>query len=183
MTGTDLDLVIAIVVVLALAVGLVGIVVPVLPGLLLICAALLGWAVYDATPGAWLAVVGAVALTAAATVLKYLLPGRWLVASGVPTWEIVLAGIAGIVGFFVVPLLGLPLFFVGAVSRRVAPRRPSAAFPGQHLAGRARRRPVPADRAHGRAPGGRLLGPRSRRRLSRRSADVPGADPADLPRR
>lgn len=100
---------------LAMLVGLVGIVLPVLPGLALINVAVLVWALYDRGTAAWVALVVCLLLWAAAVVLQYLVPGRRLVAAGVPTWVLLVAGLAGVVGFFVVPVVGLPLFFVGAV--------------------------------------------------------------------
>jgi uncharacterized protein YqgC (DUF456 family) len=45
-------------------------------------------------------------------VVKYVLPGRRLKASGVPTSTLVTGGVLGIVGFFVVPVVGLFLGFV-----------------------------------------------------------------------
>lgn len=100
---------------LAMLVGLVGIVVPVLPGLALINAAVLVWALYDRGTAAWVALGTCLVLWAAAFVLQYLVPGKRLVAAGVPTWVLAVSGLAGVVGFFVVPVVGLPLFFVGGV--------------------------------------------------------------------
>jgi uncharacterized protein YqgC (DUF456 family) len=100
---------------LAMLVGLAGIIVPVLPGLGLINAAVLGWALYERSVVGWVTLAVCLVLWAVAFGLQYLLPGRRLVAAGVPTWVIGLAGVAGVVGFFVVPVVGLPLFFVGAV--------------------------------------------------------------------
>jgi uncharacterized protein len=92
--------------------GLVGIVLPVLPGLLLIAIALVGWAAYVGGSVAWtVALVGVLVLGAGALV-KYLVAGRHMRAKGVPNRTLVLGGLAGIVGFFVVPVVGLPLGFV-----------------------------------------------------------------------
>lgn len=109
------DVLVATLVGLAMLVGIAGIVVPVLPGLGLICASTLVWALWDASTQAWVAFGVGLLLWASAFVLQYYVPGRRLQAAGVPTWVIVVSGLAGIVGFFVVPVLGLPLFFVGAV--------------------------------------------------------------------
>jgi uncharacterized protein len=109
------DIVVGTLLLLAMLVGLLGIIVPVLPGLGLINVAVLVWALYDRGAAAWVALAICVLLWAAAFVLQYLVPGKRLVAAGVPTWVLVVAGLAGIVGFFVVPVIGLPLFFVGAV--------------------------------------------------------------------
>ncbi len=101
----------AVLVGLAILVGLVGIIVPVLPGSLLIGVALLVWAVATASLPAWTIVIVALVLLAAGSAAGYVLTGRQVTAAGVPRRSIVVAGVAGIVGFFVIPVLGLVLFF------------------------------------------------------------------------
>ena len=54
----------------------------------------------------------AVALVVAGSVLKYLLPGRRMRDAGVPGRTLLAGGLLGIVGFFVVPVVGLLLGFV-----------------------------------------------------------------------
>ena len=95
----------------AILVGLAGIVVPVLPGSALVLAAVLVWAVVQGTPAGWLVFAVAATFLAAGAVVKYTLPGRRLRAGGVPRRPVV-GGLFGIVGFFVVPLVGLFLGFV-----------------------------------------------------------------------
>jgi uncharacterized protein YqgC (DUF456 family) len=97
---------------LAVAVGLVGIVVPVLPGTLLVLAAILVWALEVGTSTGWVVLAVAVALLVVGAVVKYVVPGRRLRTAGVPTWTLVAGGLLGIVGFFVVPVVGLLLGFV-----------------------------------------------------------------------
>jgi uncharacterized protein YqgC (DUF456 family) len=92
--------------------GLVGIVVPVLPGSLLILAAVLVWAVEEASAAGWGVFSAVTVLLAAGAVVKYAVPGRRLRADGVPTRTLVLGGVLGVVGFFVVPVVGLLLGFV-----------------------------------------------------------------------
>lgn len=97
---------------LAILVGLVGIVLPVLPGSLLVVAAVLVWTLLVGSVTSWV-VFGLVAgLVLVGGVVKYLLPGRGLKAAGVPGRTLVLGGLLGIVGFFVVPVVGLPVGFV-----------------------------------------------------------------------
>ena len=74
---------------LAIAVGIVGVVVPVLPGALLVWAAIAVWAfaVGSATAWAVLAVVSVV--IGGAQVVKLLVPGRQLRNAGVPRRTIV----------------------------------------------------------------------------------------------
>ncbi|MDP3890157.1 DUF456 domain-containing protein [Nocardioides sp.] len=100
---------------LVVAVGLVGIVVPVLPGSLLIGAAILVWAVLVGTTTGWVVFAVAAALLATGTVVMYLVPGRRLSTYGVPTRTLVAGGVAAVIGFFVVPVIGLLLGFVAGV--------------------------------------------------------------------
>lgn len=97
---------------LMIFVGLVGVVVPVLPGLLLVWAGVAVWGLARHDTAGWVALAVATVLVAAGTAAKYLLPGRRLRAAGVP-WTTIAAGtVLGIVGFFVIPVVGL---FVGFV--------------------------------------------------------------------
>ncbi|NAZ84449.1 DUF456 family protein, partial [Kineococcus sp. R8] len=99
------------VVALAVAVGLVGIVVPVLPGTVLIALATAVWAV--ATGGAaWAVFAGVAVVLAAGQVAMYLVPGRRMTRAGIRRSTLLLGGLLGVVGFFVVPVVGLPLGFV-----------------------------------------------------------------------
>jgi uncharacterized protein YqgC (DUF456 family) len=97
---------------LAIAVGLVGILVPVLPGSLLVGAAVLVWAADLGGTTAWVVTTASLALLVAGVVVKYLVPGRRLQRAGVPTRTLLAGGALGVLGFFVVPVVGLPLGFV-----------------------------------------------------------------------
>ena len=46
------------------------------------------------------------------TVVKYVVPGRRLKDNGIPGSTLVLGGVLGIIGFFVVPVIGLVIGFV-----------------------------------------------------------------------
>ena len=94
---------------IAILVGLVGIVVPVLPGSLLVGAAVLVWAV-DKGGAAWAVFVAVALLLAAGWAASYAVPGKRIAASGVPRSTFVVAGLLGVVGFFAIPVVGL---FVG----------------------------------------------------------------------
>jgi uncharacterized protein len=99
-----------IVVGLAIAAGLVGIVVPVLPGALLVWAAIAVWAVAVGGATAW-AVLGIATLAiGGAQIVKVLVPGRRLRDAGVPRRSIVAGVVLAVVGFFLIPVVG---FFVG----------------------------------------------------------------------
>lgn len=99
---------------LAILVGLIGIVVPVLPGSPIIAVALLVWAV-DTGGWAWAVFAAATAMLAAGWAASYVVPGRRVAASGVPRSTFVVAGLAGLAGFFVLPVLGLFVFFPAAL--------------------------------------------------------------------
>ena len=96
---------------LAMAVGVAGTVVPVLPGAVLVAAAALVWALLEGGP-AWWGFLGVVVVLSLGQVAKYLVPGRRLKELGVPNRTLAAGGLLGVVGFFVVPVVGLPLGFV-----------------------------------------------------------------------
>ncbi len=95
--------------------GLIGIVFPVLPGLILIVGAVLVWALEEASTTGWIVLGVTIGIAGAATVVKYLVPGRKLKDAGVPFATILLATIGAIIGFFVIPVLGAPIGFMLAI--------------------------------------------------------------------
>jgi uncharacterized protein len=97
---------------LACVVGIVGVVVPVLPGDLLVGGAIVVWAVVERTPVAWFVAAVSVVVLVSGHVLTVLVPGRRMTAAGVPRAVLLAGGALGIVGFFLVPVVGLPLGFV-----------------------------------------------------------------------
>lgn len=97
---------------IAILVGLVGVVVPALPGLLLVWGAVLVWALVERTAAAWVLLAAATALVAVSQVVKYLVPSRRMRAAGVPTVSLAAGGLVGAVGFFVIPIVGAFLGFV-----------------------------------------------------------------------
>ena len=92
--------------------GLVGIIVPILPGLVLQVFAVALWAWEESTTVGWVVLVVVVALAIAASIFKYLSPGRRLKEAGLPGWLLLTAVIVGIVGLFVIPVVGAPIGFV-----------------------------------------------------------------------
>jgi uncharacterized protein len=93
-----------------IAVGLVGILVPILPGSVLVVGGILVWAVATGGTTAWLAFGVAAALVVVGAVVKYLVPGRQLQVAGIPASTQWAGAALGVVGFFVIPVVGL---FVG----------------------------------------------------------------------
>lgn len=132
MTSTDA------LVALVIAVGLVGILVPVLPGSALILAAVLVWALATGGATAW-AVFGVVTvLLAVGTVVKYSVPGRRLKDSGIPSSTQWIGAGGAVLGFFVVPVVGVLLGFVAGVYAAERTRLgPRLAWPSTRAALRA----------------------------------------------
>ncbi|HEV2798320.1 MAG TPA: DUF456 domain-containing protein [Nocardioides sp.] len=101
-----------ILVALAIAVGVAGIIVPVLPGTILVLGAILVWALEVGTTTAWLVLAFATTFLVLGTVVKFLVPGRQLKSSGVPNRTLVAGGLLAFVGFFVIPVVGMFIGFV-----------------------------------------------------------------------
>ncbi|GAA1226078.1 DUF456 domain-containing protein [Pseudonocardia alaniniphila] len=97
---------------LLIVVGIAGIVVPVLPGLILVLAGVAVWAVPRGDALGWAVLGIATGIVVLGSVAKYLLPGRRLRDSGVPGRTLAAGAVLGVVGFFVVPVVGLFLGFV-----------------------------------------------------------------------
>jgi uncharacterized protein YqgC (DUF456 family) len=97
---------------LAIAIGIVGVVVPVLPGSLLVLGAILAWALYVGTGTGWAVLAVCALMIVLGSVVKYAVPGRHLKEAGIPGSTLVVGGLLGVVGFFVVPVVGLPFGFV-----------------------------------------------------------------------
>jgi uncharacterized protein YqgC (DUF456 family) len=95
---------------LAIFVGIIGIVVPVLPGALLSWAAILVWAIEEQSTTGWMVLTVATVLIGTSQVVKYIVPERRMRDAGVPRRSIAIGVLLGIVGFFVIPVVGM---FVG----------------------------------------------------------------------
>jgi uncharacterized protein YqgC (DUF456 family) len=100
---------------LLMIVGLVGIVVPALPGLLLIAGAAVAWAVADPRPARWVVALTLVALAAGATVAAAILPARRAATAGAPRSSLVAGAVGMVLGFFLVPVVGALLGFPAGV--------------------------------------------------------------------
>jgi uncharacterized protein len=97
---------------LVILIGLFGVVLPVVPGAALVLVAIAFWAFQVDTLTSWTALAVAGLVIVVTQVAKYVLPGRRLTASGVPHSTLLVGALLGIVGFFVVPVIGLLLGFV-----------------------------------------------------------------------
>jgi uncharacterized protein YqgC (DUF456 family) len=113
-----------VLVALAIAVGIIGIVLPLLPGTLLVFGAIAVWAVVEGNVTSWVTLGVVTVVLAAATLVKYMWPARRMRAADVSTWSLVAGAALGIVGFFVIPVLGLVIGFVlGVYLAELAKRR------------------------------------------------------------
>ncbi len=98
-----------------IALGFIGIFLPALPGLLMILAGILVWAVGEQQRAAWV-VFGITALMAViGLILQYVIPGRRMADQGVPGFSIFCGAVLGFIGFFVIPVAGLVLGFIAGV--------------------------------------------------------------------
>jgi len=93
-------------------IGMVGIVVPVIPGLLLCLAGVLLWAWDTGSTFGWVVFAACAVLYLAGLALQYAVPGRRLREAGVRRSTLVLAVLLAIVGFFVIPVVGAAIGFV-----------------------------------------------------------------------
>jgi uncharacterized protein YqgC (DUF456 family) len=109
-----------------IAVGLIGILVPLVPGSILVFAAIAVWAFVEGTTVAWVTLGIATAILAAALLVKYLWPMKRMRSADVGTWSLLAGGVLGVIGFFVIPVVGLVIgFVVGVFLAELALRRDS----------------------------------------------------------
>ncbi len=109
-TGTTVNVIAG----LAIGLGVLGVVIPVIPGLLLSWLGVLLWALLGDASGAvkWVVLVVATLVATIGALIKYLVPGKRLKSAGIPNSALLAGGVLGLVGFFVVPVVGLILGFV-----------------------------------------------------------------------
>ncbi|MFJ6364663.1 DUF456 domain-containing protein [Streptomyces globisporus] len=100
---------------LVMLLGLAGVLLPGVPGQAIVWAAVLWWALTDMTPAAWGVLIGATGLMLLNQALKPLLPPRRPGESGAPRRTLMIGGVAGIAGFFALPVVGGVLGYVGAI--------------------------------------------------------------------
>jgi uncharacterized protein len=126
-----------VLVALAIAVGLAGILVPVLPGSILILGGILVWALEVGGATAWSVFAVVAAILVVGGVVKFLVPNRRLKSVGVPSSTQWVGAAVGIVGFFVIPVIGLFLGFVLGVYAAERRRVGKDAWPSTEAALRA----------------------------------------------
>lgn len=99
-----------ILVALLMIVGVIGIVVPVLPGLLLVFASVLAWAVWSGSSSGWVVFAVAAVIYLVGMALQWWIPGQRMRRAGVKTSTLLVGVACAIVMAFVIPVIGL---FVG----------------------------------------------------------------------
>lgn len=100
---------------LVLLLGLIGVLVPGVPGTLLVWAGVLWWALHEQSTVAWTLLVSATALFLVVQVVKWQLPPRRLRGVGVTRRMVVYAGAGAVLGFVLLPVLGAVPGFVGGI--------------------------------------------------------------------
>jgi uncharacterized protein len=99
---------------LAMVIGVLGVIIPMVPGLVLCWVAVAVWAIFAdvESAGRWVVLAIATMIAALGIVVKYAWPGRNLKRSGVPNMSLLAGGVLGLIGFFVIPVVGLFIGFV-----------------------------------------------------------------------
>jgi uncharacterized protein len=104
------------VVAVAMAVGAVGTVVPLVPGLALVWAAALVYGVVEGFDGVGTVAFGVITVLAVAgTLAGWVVPARVAGKAGATRSSILLGAVAAIVGFFVIPVVGVAVGGVAGV--------------------------------------------------------------------
>jgi uncharacterized protein YqgC (DUF456 family) len=98
-----------------IVIGMVGIVIPVIPGLLLCLAGVFLWALDAGSTLGWTVFGVCAALYLAGVALQYAVPGRRMREAGVRRSTLVLAVLLAVVGFFVIPVVGAAIGFVAGI--------------------------------------------------------------------
>lgn len=94
--------------VVVMLIGMIGILVPALPGLLLVWIATVGTVLVQGTdPVGWMVALLLSCLFAAGTAATVLLPAREGRQGGAPPSTFVFAAVGAVVGFFALPVLGI----------------------------------------------------------------------------
>ncbi len=115
--------------------GIIGTVVPLLPGSLLVAIGVVGYALVIQENAAWIGAGIALLVLGIGLIAKWLVPARTM-AAAVDNLPLIVGGIAAVVGFFVIPFVGIPVGFVLGVlgTELVRTRRWDKAWPATQQA-------------------------------------------------
>ncbi|MEV0774269.1 DUF456 domain-containing protein [Streptomyces sp. NPDC050433] len=100
---------------LVILLGVIGVLIPGVPGPAIVWAAVVWWALSDASGTAWAVLIGSTALLLLSQALRPLLPSRRTRVTGIRRRTLAAGGLVGIVGFFVLPVVGAVVGFVGGI--------------------------------------------------------------------
>ena len=106
----DVDILVTVLAGILLVVAAVGTIYPVLPGSLIAIVTLLLWAWAMGSSWAWTAAIIGSVICAVGWSASAVLTGRKLKQLEVPKWSILVAVVGGVVGMFLIPVIGV---FVG----------------------------------------------------------------------
>ncbi|OYO21897.1 hypothetical protein CGZ93_08115 [Enemella dayhoffiae] len=109
------DVIASIVTGVLVLIGIIGIIVPVLPGTITVIAGLLVWAIVVGGQVGWTVFAIGAAFCLVGMVSTYLLTGRVLKREKIPNRSIVIGLFCGVIGIFVIPVVGLLVGFVGGL--------------------------------------------------------------------
>lgn len=100
-----------ILILVLMAIGVVGIVVPVLPGLLIVLAGTLVWALTEQSTLGWVLFGISAVVVLAGMILQWAIPGQRMRRAGVRTSTLLAGVVCAIALGFVIPVVGLFLGF------------------------------------------------------------------------
>lgn len=105
-----------IIVSLLMALGLAGAIVQIWPSTPLVLLGLIIWAIYLGGPTPWVTTAVCTLLLILAMVLKILIPGKQLKQAGIPNSTMLWGGLGAVAGFFLIPVVGIFVGFIGGVA-------------------------------------------------------------------
>lgn len=113
---------------LAIVVGIIGTIIQLYPGLPIILIAIGVWAGFTGGATAWGIFAAAALVIVVAYVLSFVLPARYMRDEGAPWSALTVGIILAFIGFFVIPVIGMPIGFVlGVYTAELIRLRDSAA--------------------------------------------------------
>lgn len=105
--GTTGTVIVGLIIVL----GLGGALTQIYPGPAIVLAAVAVWAFMTGGTAAWVVLAVSAVVVVVTSAGKYVLVGRRLQRAGVPGASLLVGGLVGMAGFFLVPVVGLPIGF------------------------------------------------------------------------
>ncbi|GAA2184574.1 DUF456 domain-containing protein [Brooklawnia cerclae] len=110
-----MEAVVTIVAGMLLLVGALGVIFPVLPGSILVIVGLLVWAIGIGGPVGWVVFGIGAACALAGMSASWLLTGKRLKERQIPNRTILVATVVGVIGAFVIPVVGLIIGFIAGL--------------------------------------------------------------------